>query len=285
MGQKISLTDALRAEYARLYAEASIRSERVAEVARVARKMAGSWSRYEQVAASLGCPAHLVGLIHAMECGLDFGRHLHNGDPLTARTTHVPAGRPIAGSPPYSWEESACDALIMHGVNKWTDWSIPGLCYVLEGYNGWGYRLHHPTVPSPYLWSYTTAYTRGKYVSDGTWSATAVSKQCGAMALLRGLADCGHPYDAESVTPVSSDPDPVESHPYPGHVLRLQSTGDDVRLLQERLVALGYPDVGRADGLYWRRTCDAVRAFQRARGLGIDGQVGPKTWAALWSAS
>ena len=281
MGQKISLTDALRAEYARLYAEATIRPERRAEVARVARRLAASWPRYEEVASSLGCPAHLVALIHAMECGLDFTRHLHNGDPLKARTTHVPAGRPIAGSPPYSWEESACDALIMHNVNKWSDWSIPGLCYVLEGYNGWGYRLHHPEVPSPYLWSYTTAYTRGKYVGDGTWSATAVSKQCGAMALLRGLADCGHPYDAEPTTPISPDPALVESHPYPGTVLRLGSTGDDVRLVQERLTALGH-DPGAADGLYWRRTCDAVRAFQRARGLAVDGAVGPATWAAMW---
>lgn len=282
MGKKISLADALRAEYALLYAEATIRPERQAEVARVARKIAEAWPRYEEVARSLGCPAHLVGLIHAMECGLNFGRHLHNGDPLTARTTHVPAGRPIAGQPPFGWGESAVDALRMRHVDDWSDWSLAGLCYVLESYNGFGYRLHHPEVKSPYLWSATTAYTAGKYVADGSWSATSVSKQCGAMALLRGLADCGHPYDADPTPSPSSNPAPVESHPYPGHVLKLQSMGDDVRLIQSRLASLGYPEVGKADGLYWRRTCDAVRAFQRARGLGVDGQVGPKTWAALW---
>lgn len=281
MAQKISLTDQLRAEYEHLYASATIRPERQAEVARVSRRLAASWSRYEQVAASLGCPAHLVALIHAMECGLDFGRHLHNGDPLTARTVHVPAGRPVSGQPPYSWEESATDALTMRHIDAWHDWSIPGLAYTLEGYNGWGYRLHHPDVKSPYLWSYTTAYTRGKYVADGSWSATAVSKQCGAMALLRGLADCGYSYDAEPTATISSDPAPVESHPYPGTVLRLGSTGDDVRQIQERLTALGYAP-GAADGLFWRRTCDAVRAYQRARGLAVDGAVGPATWAALW---
>lgn len=285
MVAKIQLTKQLRDEYERLYAEAVIRPERRAEVLVVARKMVGVWSRYEAVASSLGCPAHLVALIHAMECGLDFSRHLHNGDPLTARTTHVPAGRPAAGIPPFRWGESAADALAMRHVDAWHDWSIPGLCYTLEGYNGWGYRLHHPEVPSPYLWSFTTVYTAGKYVSDGAWSSTAVSKQPGAMALLRGLADCGHPYDAQPIPATPSDPDPdpdpVESHPYPGTVLRLGSTGDTVRQVQEQLTSLGY-SLGAIDGLYWRRTCDAVRAFQRERGMISDGVVGPETWAALW---
>lgn len=281
MGQKF--TSDLRAEYARLYASASIRSERRAEVLALARERAGVWGRYEAVASSLGCPAHLVALIHAMECGGDFTRHLHNGDPLAKRTTHVPAGRPAAGSPPYTWEESAVDALTLRHVDIWTDWSIPGLCYVLEGYNGWGYRLHHPEVKSPYLWSYTTAYTAGKYTSDGHFDPQAVSKQPGAMALLRGLAEVGHPYLSESASPApDSDPAPVDLHPYPGTVLRTGSSGDIVRQVQSRLAVLGYPEVGAADGLYWRRTCDAVRAFQRARGLGVDGAVGPATWAALW---
>jgi hypothetical protein len=63
------------------------------------------------------------------------------------------------------------------------------MLYQLEGYNGWGYRLHHTHVLTPYLWSFSTHYTSGKYVADGTWSDTAVSKQCGAAALLRRLAE------------------------------------------------------------------------------------------------
>jgi len=34
-----------------------------------------------------------------MECGLDFTRHLHNGDPLIARTVRAPAGRLVDGRP------------------------------------------------------------------------------------------------------------------------------------------------------------------------------------------
>lgn len=190
----ITLTPKLRAEYTNLFASAAIRPEHRQEVATVAKQMVANWPRYAAVAGHLKAPAHVVALIHAMECGLSFSRHLHNGDPLTARTVHVPAGRPVAGKPPFSWEESALDALTMHGLDSWQDWSIPGLCFVLERYNGWGYRRYHAGTPTPYLWSFTTAYTAGKYASDGHFDPTLVSKQAGAMALLKGLVDAGRPF-------------------------------------------------------------------------------------------
>jgi len=46
-------------------------------------------------------------------------------------------------------------------------------------------------VKSPYLWSYSNLYTSGKYVGDGQWSETAVSRQCGAMVLLKRLQEKG----------------------------------------------------------------------------------------------
>jgi hypothetical protein len=133
-----------------------------------------------------------VALIHNLEARGDFTRHLHNGDPLTARTVQVPAGRPRSGSPPFTWEESAVDALEYDGLTRVTDWSIEHLAFLFEGFNGWGYRLYHPHVKSPYLWSYSNHYTQGKYVGDGQWSETAVSRQCGAMVLLKRLQDGGH---------------------------------------------------------------------------------------------
>ncbi len=191
-----SLTPALRAEYESLFARAAIRPERQAIVSATAQRMADAdhWPRYVAVADSIGVPPHLVALIHAMESGLDFSRHLHNGDSLETRTVHVPAGRPLVGKPPFSWEESACDALILRKLDAWSDWSLAGLAYVLERYNGLGYRQHHPDVPTPYLWSFTTAYTRGKYTSDGHFDPQAQSAQAGAMALLRGLVGCGKAY-------------------------------------------------------------------------------------------
>jgi len=76
----------------------------------------------------------------------------------------------------------------MRGLGAKTDWSLAGMLYQLEGYNGWGYRLHHPHVLTPYLWSFSNHYTSGKYVAGGTWSDIAASKQCGAAVLLRRLA-------------------------------------------------------------------------------------------------
>lgn len=56
--------------------------------------------------------------------------------------------------------------------------------------------------------------------------------------------------------------------------------GDDVRELQERLLELGY-DLGRADGIFGRRTTAALTRFQREVGLAPDGVCGPATVAAL----
>jgi N-acetylmuramoyl-L-alanine amidase len=56
--------------------------------------------------------------------------------------------------------------------------------------------------------------------------------------------------------------------------------GDDVRALQERLLELGY-DLGRADGIFGRRTATALARFQREVGVVPDGVCGPKTIAAL----
>src|SRR4051812_1398964 len=55
-------------------------------------------------------PWYGVGLIHYMEASQNFNKHLHNGDSLSQRTTHVPAGRPLKGTPPFTWETSAIDA-------------------------------------------------------------------------------------------------------------------------------------------------------------------------------
>ena len=61
--------------------------------------------------------------------------------------------------------------------------------------------------------------------------------------------------------------------------------GDDVMLLQQRLLALGYTEVGMPDGIFGKMTDAAVRHFQQNNSLEMDGIVGPKTWQVLFSSS
>jgi lysozyme family protein len=52
-----------------------------------------------------------------------------------------------------------------------------------------GYRRRG--VPSPYLWSFSNLYTKGKFVADGHFDANAVSAQCGAAVMLKALQGQG----------------------------------------------------------------------------------------------
>jgi lysozyme family protein len=170
--------------------DCQLHNDRGQEGDRIIQKIGNNKPRYQPVGDSTRVPWYVIGVIHSMEAGCSFKHHLHNGDPLNARTIHVPAGRPptrrgrlLAGNPPFTWETSAIDAIKLEGFDHWADWSIPGICYKLERYNGIGYRAHH--VNSPYLWGGSNQYTRGKYVQDGVFSIIAVSRQIGAMVLLK----------------------------------------------------------------------------------------------------
>jgi lysozyme family protein len=178
----------LRAEYEAYYAACTVRPEHAANVAYYVKRLNQGREVYLQVGSDLnGIPWMFIGVIHGMECGFNFAGHLHNGDPLRARTVQVPAGRPPAGSPPFTWRQSAADALTMKKFHEVGDWSIAHMLYLLEKYNGFGYRMRR--VPSPYLWSFSNLYQKGKYVQDGRFDPDAVSKQCGAALMLKAVAD------------------------------------------------------------------------------------------------
>jgi putative peptidoglycan binding protein len=67
-------------------------------------------------------------------------------------------------------------------------------------------------------------------------------------------------------------------------ILSKGSSGPEVESVQATLVRLGY-DPGPVDGVFGQLTDDAVRAFQRAAGIEVDGEVGPETSTALAVAS
>lgn len=180
----------LRAEYAELFGTAQVRPEHSALVEWHVKALEKFRPRYEAVSRETAVPWHFIGVIHCLEASFNFRAHLHNGDyPLTARTRQVPKGRPSIWMPPSDWESSAKDALRLLGFVNQTDWSLERMLYRLEAYNGFGYRQH--LVVTPYLWSFSNQYDSGKYESDGRWSPTAKSQQCGAAILLKILADTG----------------------------------------------------------------------------------------------
>lgn len=160
---------------------------RPAAVTAAANKVIAGRARYIDLEKSTGVPWKVIGIIHLREGDCNFHTHLHNGDPLSARTYHVPAGRPVRGQPPFTFEYSAIDALTYEGFTKIKDWSIEQIAYCFEQYNGWGYRMNG--FPSAYLWSGTNQYTSGKYIADGVFSATTVDVQLGTMAVLKRVCE------------------------------------------------------------------------------------------------
>lgn len=139
---------------------------------------------YQWVGSELGIPWIVPGVLHLMESDCNFKTHLHNGDSLSARTINVPKGRPKTGKPPFTWRDSALDALVYDKVKPPLN-TIELILNFGEGFNGWGYRKKG--IESPYIWSGSEHYSSGKYVSDGVWSKTAVSSQVGIAPVIKVL--------------------------------------------------------------------------------------------------
>lgn len=189
---RITLTE-LRGEYQRLWDSCQILPEWEKRIDEAVEKIKANRGRYEAIV--LGrCPWYFIGAIHNMESSLSFSKHLHNGDPLCRRTVQVPVGRPVEApsrgwDEGYTWEESAVDALKLQEIDRVRDWSIPGLLFQSERYNGWGYRLYYPAILSPYLWSGTNHYSKGKYASDGRFDRNITSEQVGVVPLFKKLME------------------------------------------------------------------------------------------------
>lgn len=181
----------LEDEYVRLFEVAGMRAEHAGALAFYTNRVKRHRPRYEAVADAAGgrIPWYFIACIHALESSFDFNTHLFNGDPLTARTVRVPKGQPAADPADgvrYRWEESALAAMRFKELDRATDWSLPRMLYRLEGYNGFGYRSQ--LVPTPYLWSFSTLYDRGRFVRDHVFDRNAESRQAGAATIIKKLA-------------------------------------------------------------------------------------------------
>lgn len=146
-------------------------------------KILANIKRYQFIQKETGVPWQLVAGIHGLEASFRFDACFANGDPLNKVTTHVPKGR----GPFLTWEASAIDELQRHHTDAIHHWTIPLCLQFAEKWNGLGHLRKHPDVNTPYLWSFTNLYTKGKYVADGKYDPNAVSKQVGVAALFLDL--------------------------------------------------------------------------------------------------
>lgn len=183
--------ETLKGEYEKLFANCQIRENRRSDVGWYVSKLADE--RYQklwvQAAQETCAPWYFVAICHAMEASFDFRAHLHNGDPLSEKTVQVPAHRPPKWNPPSDWVSSAVDALSFDGFANQQDWTLAHTLFRWESYNGFGSRRNG--IHTPYLWSFSNNYAKGKYVSDGVWDPNAVSKQCGGAVMLKALVEKG----------------------------------------------------------------------------------------------
>lgn len=159
------------------------------QIDKVVRRIMLNKKRYVAVDKNTNTPWYVIAALHNMESSGSFRHHLHEGSPLTRRTRWVPKGRPKTGNPPFTWEESARDALSYDrmGEKRWA--YLFDTLWAVQGYNGTGYWRYHRSTPSPYLYAKTTIEKPGKYVSDGKWSSTARSKQIGIVAIWKRMED------------------------------------------------------------------------------------------------
>lgn len=252
------LTAARRHEYQRMFDLAEIRHERRREVDRWCDRVLALRPRYLAIGQPFAVPWYFIAAVHLRETSLRTDRHLHNGDPLTARTVRVPAGRPVEGTPPFTFEHSATDALLMKKLNTWNDWSVPGTLFQLERYNGFGYRMRN--LPSPYLWSFSAHYAKGKFIRDGVFDPEAVDAQCGTAVLLRRLAE-------RQEIRFAGEPELQGPPQVVGYAIRRPTSPDIIaaaRRLQEWLNT--FPGVRlRVDGWPGERTSNAYRAVTGRR--------------------
>ena len=189
---KAPASEAVADGYRELFRTCVIKQDKLSQVRWYTDKLTdpARRERYQRIENEICVPWYFVGIIHGMECAFDFNKHLHNGDPLRYKTVQVPKGRPQPWNPPTDWHSSAVDALRYDKFADLTDWELPRMLYRWEAYNGWRSRLLYK-INTPYLWSFSNHYSKGKFVADNVWDGNAVSKQCGAAVMLKMIVETG----------------------------------------------------------------------------------------------
>jgi len=285
-------------DYLQLWNTMEIRLDWQNQATAIAKKIVQNQARYAAAVAGTPVPWWFVAVVHCMECSMRFDQHLHNGDPLSGRTTHVPPGRPPSGSPPFTWETSARDAVFYEHLDRVSNWSLQNVLFNWHRYNGIENEYKRRNIPTPYLWSGSQHYRKGKYVADRVFDANAVSAQVGAAVILKTLVDIkAVTLDAQNA--VVSNPATAAGHVgvlditltgqafahvanelnFPGALSAGSTNEAAVRRLQEWLDI--HKCVTPIDGTFGDSTTEQLKAFQAKNGRPTTGVLDEETWVLL----
>ena len=69
-----------------------------------------------------------------------------------------------------------------------------------------------------------------------------------------------------------------------GEIYAIGAKGEEVKKIQQKLIDLGFLKISAPTGNYQEQTKQAVEAFQKSKGLEVDGIVGPTTYPKLMSS-
>lgn len=168
-------------------------------------------AEYEAIAAdikaqyALHVPWWFIPLVHERECvgGVDnWNCNIAQGSRYNQKSRIIPRNGPFP-----SFRAAAIAALVKEAPKAATNtnWSGGGAVTIAERYNGLGYAKRG--LPSPYIWSGTDQYRRGKYVRDGKYDANVVDTQVGVAVSLRALMDLDSTIQLDGDLPKQAETD------------------------------------------------------------------------------
>jgi hypothetical protein len=152
---------------------------------------------------------------------------------------------------------------------KLKDWRSAGCSRTWSGSTALGYA--NRGLPSAYVWSGTDQYKKGKFVADGVFDPNKVDAQLGVAGLILTMMQLDPSIKFDGPAP-QVQPKPIQPSDKPVR---------DGIWLQNSLNRLGASPKLELDGIVGPATRNAVRAFQLAAGIGVDGLTGPETFKAL----
>jgi len=168
--------EALEPDYEKLLDTMEVRDNWKGIITAAANRLITHSNRYLVVQTATGVDWELIAAIHEREAGGDFRLDLREGAHIRAAT----------------WEADTINALSEQGVtqlfkNNPKDHAKEEFAvWIAERWNGFGYRWNG-YGPSPYLWSGTNHYSKGKYSSDGHYDPNLVDQQVGFVPLYMDL--------------------------------------------------------------------------------------------------